>query len=234
MRPKKCVVQKSIDKAGVLYWKWQILLEKTDEDVMATRQGNKRMGRPPVPLPELRLRAQKAYQTEIEILRSLESAKGMPLTTIEQIIARGEDLRDNGPGRPAITDIGLKHRHLRRKLKHLENAQNLIDSGNGDSVTLGRTAMSVADRVNHYKREIEAVKAEIEAEITKLSEVERLKLLLDNALIDQRDLKIKFKSASRKEKPGITNLLEAAKAEIALLTQLYQAEQEFQDLQKAG
>lgn len=234
MRPKKCVVQKSIDKAGVLYWKWQELLDRTEDDVLATRQGNKRMGRPPVPLPELRRRAEQAYKTEIEILRALEAAKGMPPIAVEQIISRGEDLRANGPGRPAITDIGLKHRHLRRKLKHLENAQRLIDDGTGEGAALGRTAMSVADRVNHYTREIETVKREIAAEIEKLSEVERLKLMLDNALIDQRDLKIKLKSASRKERSEINVLLVTAKSEIALLTELHKAEQEFQNQRQAG
>lgn len=227
MRPRKCIVQKSIDKAAVLYWKWQEMLNTSEDDVAAARQGNKKMGRPPVPLAELRKRAENAYKTEVTILRSLEATQGKVPVSESDLIARGEALRTNGPGRPAITDIGLKHRHLRRKLKHLEEAQKAIDIGDGADIPLGRTAMSVADRVNHYTREIELVKAEIDVEVMKLSDVDRLKLLLDNALIDQRDLKIKLKSASRKDKPHIEDLLKRTKTEVDLLAEMHKTECEF-------
>ncbi|MBZ9784165.1 hypothetical protein K9857_21750 [Pseudomonas sp. REP124] len=49
--PRKDPIQKLSDKAGILYWKLQQLLEKDDDDQETERQGNKWIGHPPAPLP---------------------------------------------------------------------------------------------------------------------------------------------------------------------------------------
>lgn len=198
VRPKKDPIQKLSDKAGTLYWKWQELLEKDEDDQDAERQGNKKMGRPPVPLAELRQRAKDAYEKQIEELREAEIADGRDPIPEDEIISKGEKLRVKGPGRPAISEIGRKFRHLRRKLKTYEDAMSAIDeSENPVYDGLGRPAMSSRERVAYYQREIDEVKRDIERSMSEMPAAERLKIMLDNARIDRRDANTRLKKAER-------------------------------------
>jgi hypothetical protein len=196
VRPKKDPIQKLSDKAGVLYWKWQELLEKDEDDQEAERQGNKRMGRPPVPLATLRQRAKDAYEAQLSELRAAELEAGREPIPENDIITKGEKLREKGPGRPAISEIGRKFRHLRRKLKTLEDAMAAVDAA-GEPVYdgLGRPAMSARERVAYYQREIDEVKRDIEKTMSEMPAVERLKIMLDNARIDRRDAGMKLRKA---------------------------------------
>ncbi|AWM92551.1 hypothetical protein DJ564_17900 [Pseudomonas sp. 31-12] len=194
MRPRKAETDKLVDKCGVLYWKWQELLEKNEDDVESERQGNKRMGRPPVPLKTLRQRAELAYTEKLAELREYEKQLGRDEIPEDDIIEKGERLREKGPGRPSISEIGRKYRHLRRKLKHMENAIAAIDDSNSPVYDgLGRPAMSSRERVQYYQRDIDAIKKEIELEMSKMSSMECTKIMLDNARIDRRDLNIRLR-----------------------------------------
>lgn len=200
VRPKKDAIQKLIDRTGTLYWKWQELLEKDEDDQEAERQGNKRMGRPPVPLPVLRQRAKDAYEHQIAELRAAEIAEGREPTPEDEIIAKGEKLRQKGPGRPAISEIGRKFRHLRRKLKTLEDAMSAIDHTASPVYDgIGRPAMSSRERVAYYEREIHEVKRGIEQAMSEMPAIERIKIMLDNARIDRRDAGMRLKKAERGE-----------------------------------
>lgn len=200
VRPKKDAIQKLIDRAGTLYWKWQELLEKDEDDQEAERQGNKKMGRPPVSLPVLRQRAKDAYEFQIAELRDAELAEGREPTPEDEIIAKGEKLRQKGPGRPAISEIGRKFRHLRRKLKTLEDAMAAIDhAANPVYDGIGRPAMSSRERVAYYEREIHEVKRDIEQAMSEMPAIERIKIMLDNARIDRRDTGMRLKKAERGE-----------------------------------
>lgn len=200
VRPKKDYIQKLIDRSGTLYWKWQELLEKDEDDQEAERQGNKRMGRPPVALPVLRQRAKDAYEFQIAELRAAELAEDREPTPEDEIIAKGEKLRQKGPGRPAISEIGRKFRHLRRKLKTLEDAMAAIDhTANPVYDGIGRPAMSSRERVAYYEREINEVKRDIEQAMSEMPAIERIKIMLDNARIDRRDAGMRLKKAERGE-----------------------------------
>lgn len=196
MRPLKDPIQKLLDKAGTLYWKWQELLEKDEDDQLDERQGNKKMGRPPVPLATLRQRAKYAYETQLAELREQELVYGREPVPEDEIIAIGERLRVKGPGRPAISEIGRKFRHLRRKLKTLEEAMSKIDHA-ADPVYdgIGRPAMSSRERVVYYEREIHEVKRDIEQAMNEMPPIERIKIMLDNARIDRRDAGMRLKKA---------------------------------------
>ncbi|WP_427144061.1 hypothetical protein ACQCLI_12740 [Pseudomonas nitroreducens] len=205
VRPKKDPIQKLSDKAGTLYWKWQELLEKDEDDQEAERQGNKRMGRPPVPLAELRQRAKDAYEKQIEELREAEIADGRDPIPEDEIISKGEKLRVKGPGRPAISEIGRKFRHLRRKLKTYEDALAAIDeSENPVYDGMGRPAMSSRERVAYYQREIDDVKRDIERSMSEMPAAERLKIMLDNARIDRRDANMRLKKAEHEKADAAT------------------------------
>lgn len=196
MRPRKDPIQKLLDKAGNLYWKWQELLEKDEDDQLDERQGNKKMGRPPVPLAILRQRAKYAYEAQLAELREAELADGRDPTPEDEIITKGEQLRQKGPGRPAISEIGRKFRHLRRKLKTLEEAMSKIDHA-ADHVYdgIGRPPMSSRERVVYYEREIHEVKRDIEQAMNEMPPIERIKIMLDNARIDRRDAGMRLKKA---------------------------------------
>ncbi|MBN3966189.1 hypothetical protein IMW75_12995 [Pseudomonas gregormendelii] len=224
MRPRKEKAQKLIDKCGVLYWKWQELLEKTEDDVEAERQGNKRMGRPPIPLKTLRERAETAYQQELAELREFEIQLGIEETPEVEIIENGERLRQKGPGRPGISEIGRKFRHLRRKLKHLEDAMSAVDETASPVYDgLGRPAMSSRERIGYYQRDIEQIKKDIDAELSKMSSAERTKILLDNARIDRRDLNMKLKKEPENNE-AIQALIEKLDSEISSLEQQLEEE----------
>lgn len=219
MRPRKDEVKKVLDKAGVLYWKWQELLEKNEDDVESERQGNKRMGRPPVPLKVLRQRAQEAYEAKLVELRAIEKEFGRDETPEAEVIEKGEQLREKGPGRPAISEIGRKFRHLRRKLKHLEDAMAAVDDTASSAYDgLGRPAMSSRERVTYYQRDIDAVKKDIEDELSKMSSVERTKILLDNLRIDRRDANMRLKKEPENAET-IKSLVDRLDVEIEALEQ---------------
>ena len=219
MRPRKDIAQKLIDRAGVLYWKWQELLEKNEDDVESERQGNKRMGRPPVPLKTLRQRAESAYQEALVELRDLEKQLGREEIPEIEIIEKGERLREKGPGRPGISEIGRKFRHLRRKLKHLEDAMAAIDDTSSPVYDgLGRPAMSSRERVAYYQRDIEQIKKDIDDELSKMSSGERTKILLDNARIDRRDLNMRLKKEPENT-DAIQALVDKLDSEIGALEQ---------------
>lgn len=219
MRPRKAETDKLVDKCGVLYWKWQELLEKNEDDVEAERQGNKRMGRPPVPLKTLRKRAEVAYNEKLAELREFEKQLGRDEIPEADIIEKGERLREKGPGRPGISEIGRKFRHLRRKLKHLEDAMAAIDETSSPAYDgLGRPAMSSRERVAYYQRDIEQIKKDIDDELSKMSSAERTKILLDNARIDRRDLNMRLKKEPESA-DAIQALIDKLDTEISALEQ---------------
>lgn len=196
VRPKKDPILKLSDKAGVLYWKWQELLEKDEADHEGERVGNKRMGRPPVPLATLRKRAQAEYDAQLVELRAAEQEAGREPISEDEIITKGEKLREKGPGRPAISEIGRKFRHLRRKLKTLEDALAAVDGAGEEKYDgIGRPAMSARERVAYYEREIDGVKRDIDKAMSEMPAAERLKTMLDNARIDRRDAGMKRRKA---------------------------------------
>lgn len=200
VRPKKDPIQKLADKAGVLYWKWQELLEKDEDAVEAERQGNKKMGRPPVALSVLRQRAKDAYEAQIVELRQAEQAEGREPIPEDVLITKGEQLREKGPGRPAISEVGRKFRHLRRKLKTLEDAMAGVDEATSPEYDgLGRPAMSARERIAYYQRDIDAVKKDIDKALAEMPAEERLKVMLDNARIDRRDAGMRLKRVERGE-----------------------------------
>jgi hypothetical protein len=219
MRPRKAETDKLVDKCGVLYWKWQELLDKNEDDVEAERQGNKRMGRPPVPLKTLRQRAEVAYNEKLAELREYEKQLGREEIPEADIIEKGERLREKGPGRPGISEIGRKFRHLRRKLKHLEDAIAAVDDTASPIYDgLGRPAMSSRERVQFYQRDIDQIKNEISEELAKMSSGERTKILLDNARIDRRDANMRLKKEPENAE-AIKSLLNRLDAEIESLEQ---------------
>lgn len=231
MRPKKDPIQKLADKAGVLYWKWQELLEKDEDAVEAERQGNKKMGRPPVALSVLRQRAKDAYEAQITELREAEQADGREPIPEDVLITKGEQLREKGPGRPAISEVGRKFRHLRRKLKTMEDAMAAVDA-TGEQVYdgLGRPAMSARERVAYYQREIDEVKRDIEKAMADMPAIERLKIMLDNARIDRRDAGMRLKRAERGETgedaSALQGLLESLEHEVQALERQLEDEQQ--------
>lgn len=219
MRPRKAETDKLVDKCGVLYWKWQELLDKNEDDVEAERQGNKRMGRPPVPLKTLRQRAELAYNEKLAELREYEKQLGREEIPESEIIEKGERLREKGPGRPGISEIGRKFRHLRRKLKHLEDAIAAVDDTSSPIYDgLGRPAMSSRERVQFYQRDIDQIKKDIADELAKMSSAERTKILLDNARIDRRDANMRLKKEPENAE-ALQSLLNRLDAEIESLEQ---------------
>ncbi|WP_415760595.1 hypothetical protein [Pseudomonas sp. LT1P18] len=219
MRPRKAETDKLVDKCGVLYWKWQELLDKNEDDVESERQGNKRMGRPPVPLKTLRQRAELAYNEKLAELREYEKQLGREEIPEVEIIEKGERLREKGPGRPGISEIGRKFRHLRRKLKHMEDAMAAIDDSASPVYDgLGRPAMSSRERVAYYQRDIEQIRKDIDDELSKMSSAERTKILLDNARIDKRDLNMKLKKEPENSET-IQAMIDKLDAEINALEQ---------------
>lgn len=229
MRPPKDPLQKLLDKSGTLYWKWQELLEKDEDDQQADRQGNKKMGRPPVPLPVLRQRAKDAYEAQLTQLREAEQAAGREPTPEHEIIENGERLRDKGPGRPGISEIGRKFRHLRRKLKTLEDAMSAIDHTAAPVYDgIGRPAMSSRDRVAYYEREIHDVKRDIEQAMSEMPAIERIKIMLDNARIDRRDAGMRLRKAEHQgAEAGVIDTL--TKLEGALGEEVRNLETRLQD-----
>lgn len=224
MRPRKAETDKLVDKCGVLYWKWQELLDKNEDDVEAERQGNKRMGRPPVPLKTLRQRAEVAYNEKLAELREYEKQLGREEIPEADIIEKGERLREKGPGRPGISEIGRKFRHLRRKLKHLEDAMSAVDETASPVYDgLGRPAMSSRERIGYYQRDIDQIKKDIDAELSNMSSAERTKILLDNARIDRRDLNMKLKKEPENTE-AIQALIEKLDSEISSLEQQLEEE----------
>lgn len=240
VRPKKDPIQKLSDKAGTLYWKWQDLLEKDEDDQIAERQGDKRMGRPPIPLAELRQRAKDAYEAQISELREAETAAGRDPIPEDEIIAKGEKLRVKGPGRPAISEIGRKFRHLRRKLKTYEDALAAIDQNENPVYDgMGRPAMSSRERVAYYQREIEKVKRDIERSMSEMPDAERLKIMLDNARIDRRDANMRLKKAEHEKADAatieaLTSLISGLDEEIRALEVQLQEERAISQPAKFG
>lgn len=194
MRPKKTEQKKLLDKAGTLYCTWQELEKTSEDDVSDKRNGNKKMGRPNVLLSTLRMRAKTKYTQALEALSTHEKSKNIEASTENDVILRGHELKNKGPGRPRTTEAGAKFQHLRRLLVHLKiSLKDARKDTYKEYSGAGRRPMDADEKIRYCEAKVEDTERDIEKTFRNLHLPEKTQFFIEvsnyNKLMLNRELK---------------------------------------------
>lgn len=184
--------------ASRAYAKIQSISEKTNFDLLENRvqfhESEKTMGRPPVPLPVQKQRAEAEFRKLVDLVHKIEEERGLPLSSESSIAFFDID--------PASEKVGRKKvdAELNKILKYIKRTEQLIEKIREEKEeeieekTLGRKRMSKQQKIVMYEERIkqaqeslqqmEGTKSKAQLELLKLNEiraeVRQLRILINN------------------------------------------------------
>jgi len=184
--------------ASRAYAKIQSISEKTQFDLLENRvqfhESEKTMGRPPVPLPVQKQRAEAEFRKLVDLVHKIEEERGLPLSSESSIAFFDID--------PASEKVGRKKvdAELNKILKYIKRTEQLIEKIREEKEeeieekALGRKRMSKQQKIVMYEERIkqaqeslqqmEGTKSKAQLELLKLNEiraeVRQLRILINN------------------------------------------------------
>lgn len=184
--------------ASRAYAKIQSISEKTKFDLLENRvqfhESEKTMGRPPVPLPVQKQRAEAEFRKLVDLVHKIEEERGLPLSSESSIAFFDID--------PASEKVGRKKvdAELNKIIKYIKRTEQLIEKIREEKEeeieekTLGRKRMSKQQKIVMYEERIkqaqeslqqmEGTKSKAQLELLKLNEiraeVRQLRILINN------------------------------------------------------
>lgn len=184
--------------ASRTYAKIQSISEKTKFDLLENRvqfhESEKTMGRPPVPLPVQKQRAEAEFRKLVDLVHKIEEERGLPLSSESSIAFFDID--------PASEKVGRKKvdAELNKIIKYIKRTEQLIEKIREEKEeeieekTLGRKRMSKQQKIVMYEERIkqaqeslqqmEGTKSKAQLELLKLNEiraeVRQLRILINN------------------------------------------------------
>lgn len=184
--------------ASRAYAKIQSISEKTKFDLLENRvqfhESEKTMGRPPVPLPVQKQRAEAEFRKLVDLVHKIEEERGLPLSSESSIAFFDID--------PATEKVGRKKvdAELNKILKYIKRTEQLIEKIREEKEeeieekALGRKRMSKQQKIVMYEERIkqaqeslqqmEGTKSKAQLELLKLNEiraeVRQLRILINN------------------------------------------------------
>lgn len=184
--------------ASRAYAKIQSISEKTQFDLLENRvqfhESEKTMGRPPVPLPVQKQRAEAEFRKLVDLVHKIEEERGLPLSSESSIAFFDID--------PASEKVGRKKvdAELNKILKYIKRTELLIEKIREEKEeeieekALGRKRMSKQQKIVMYEERIkqaqeslqqmEGTKSKAQLELLKLNEiraeVRQLRILINN------------------------------------------------------
>lgn len=184
--------------ASRAYAKIQSISEKTKFDLLENRvqfhESEKTMGRPPVPLPVQKQRAEAEFRKLVDLVHKIEEERGLPLSSESSIAFFDIDAASEKVGRKKVDA------ELNKILKYIKRTELLIEKIREEKEeeieekALGRKRMSKQQKIAMYEERIkqaheslqqmEGTKSKAQLELLKLNEiraeVRQLRILINN------------------------------------------------------
>ena len=184
--------------ASRAYAKIQSISEKTKFDLLENRvqfhESEKTMGRPPVPLPVQKQRAEAEFRKLVDLVHKIEEERGLPLSSESSIAFFDIDAASEKVGRKKVDA------ELNKIIKYIKRTEQLIEKIREEKEeeieekALGRKRMSKQQKIAMYEERIkqaheslqqmEGTKSKAQLELLKLNEiraeVRQLRILINN------------------------------------------------------